>query len=898
MNSQKTNPETVGPQALTRDSMVDVLPVLLLAFAIALPAFGSNLLINPGFEAAGNAHVAYSPGVQPATGWTYYSPPEPQNYYGDYAIENKVAAHSGAQYWKEWGALYNPGVNNVAGIYQNFSAAPGSVFEASGWFYTSGTDPIGSGARTWLQVEFYGASSNLLSVYKSDDFDITIGTDTWFEYAVTNACNVSSPVSVGDPTFTTYAVTGAVSQIVAPPGTKSVTYRYCYLQAGTSGGSAYLDDAALDEVSGPIPPIISNVSPSNEIFVNPGDALHFTVSSPAGFSIPNDGISVLLNGSNVSSALTISGSSSNKDVSFMGLQSNTVYNASLSVTDSFGFTASQNSYFETTWVGIPPIVYLWEAEDFDFTNGMYFDHPTLCTNAGTSNCYFGTVGNEGVDEHSTGLATTHLYRPDDAVGTSVAGDYQRKGHVQAGALDYRIDPFVNGSWVNYTRDWSNGTFWVIARLATDIGLSGTLTLSQVNADQSTTPLGTFSIANGRGLTAYDNVFLRDTNGNIAPVTLNGKSTLQLTSGGNLLPNFLALVAGQIDLPQVSNLYPTGTHPFENTNTFSFNVSSAGATIPASGIHLTLDGVDVSSSLQVSGSSSNVSVVYPSLKPNSLHLAVLTITNSLGHGILLSNTFDTFSQSNYMVEAEDFDYNGGQFVTNWFPDAYATLGAVTNIDFHHTPVYGQAFTYRSDGIPEDKTGDYLPQAFVDVLGTDYDLTWFVNGDWANYTRVYPPGNYYVYGRFSGLGNYSMALDWVVSGAGTTNQVLQRLGRWSAVGRGYRVYDWVPLLNDSLSAPAVISLNGQETLRITTDGNTNPNFFILVPAPGFLLSAQHAAGKVVLSFSTQAGVAYRVLYSSDLAAANWSLLTTVPGDGTTKSVTDNTDASARFYKVVSP
>jgi len=27
--------------------------------------------------------------------------------------------------------------------------------------------------------------------------------------------------------------------------------------------------------------------------------------------------------------------------------------------------------------------------------------------------------------------------------------------------------------------------------------------------------------------------------------------LRLTSGGNLLPNFLALVAGQIDLPQIS-----------------------------------------------------------------------------------------------------------------------------------------------------------------------------------------------------------------------------------------------------------------------------------------------------------------------------------------------------------
>ena len=83
--------------------------------------------------------------------------------------------------------------------------------------------------------------------------------------------------------------------------------------------------------------------------------------------------------------------------------------------------------------------------------------------------------------------------------------------------------------------------------------------------------------------------------------------------------------------------------------------------------------------------------------------------------------------------------------------------------------------------------------------DYDLTWFGNGDWANYTRVYPSGNFYVYGRFSGLGGYSMYLDQVVSGAGTTSQVTTRLGRWGIVGRGYNIYDWVPLTDEGLAAP---------------------------------------------------------------------------------------------------
>jgi hypothetical protein len=863
----------------------------------ALPVSAANLLVNPGFE-AGAGHVPYKPGVQPAQGWTYFSQPQPSGYYGDYYVEAKVAPHSGTVYYKQWGASYQASINNVAGIYQDFGAAPGSVFQAGGWFYSQGTDALGADCYTWLQVEFLGANTNLLALYKSDNFTVALGTDSWFDFPVTNACDVSLPVSVGDPTFTTYSITGAVTQLVAPAGTKTVRYRYCYLQSGAEGGSAYLDDTVLNQVSGPVPPLITGTSPLNMIFANPNDGLTFMASSPAGFAIDNNNIGVVLNGVNISSNLNISGSSSNKVVAYHELQSNTVYTASITVTDSFGFTASQNSYFETTWVGIPPVVYLWEAEDFDYTNGLYLNHPDLCAAPGDPNCYFGKVGVEGTDEHSTGGASSHLYRPDDAMGFTVSGDYLRKDHTDAGAQDYRIDPFINGEWVDYTRDWSNGTFWVIARLATDVGLSGALTLSTVNPDQSTTDLGTFTINNGRGWTAYDNIFLKDTNGNIAPVTLGGKSTLRLTSGGNLLPNFLALVAGQIDLPQLSGLYPTGTHPFESTNTLSFMVTSSGATIPNSGISINLDGTDISTNLVITTTGSTKSVVYPSLQQDAIHVAIISITNSLGHGVLITNSFDTFNQSNYTVEAEDFDYNGGQFVDPWAPDVYAGLGAVTNIDFQHTPFSGQSFNYRIDGIPEDKTGDFLRQSFVDVLGTDYDLTWFGNGDWANYTRVYPAGSFYVYGRFSGLADYTMDLDQVVSGAGTTNQVIKTVGRWGAFGRGYRVYDWVPLTDTNLALPAVIKLSGQTTLRIATAGNSNPNFFMLVPVQGIQLSAKRSTGSNVLSIPTQPGATYRVFYSTSLSSGSWTLLMTIVGDGTLKTFADPSTDAARFYKVVSP
>src|SRR5262249_55481609 len=159
-----------------------------------------------------------------------------------------------------------------------------------------------------------------------------------------------------------------------------------YLQAGKENGACYFDDAVLNQVSGPIPPVIGNLFPQNMIFVNPNDGLSFNVSSPSGFTINNNAIRVIANGTNVSSSLSISGSTSSKNVTWSGLQSNTTYSVSISATDSFGLAVSANSYFETTWVGTPPVVYLWEAEDFDFTNGTYINNPVLCSTPNNPNC--------------------------------------------------------------------------------------------------------------------------------------------------------------------------------------------------------------------------------------------------------------------------------------------------------------------------------------------------------------------------------------------------------------------------------------------------------------------------------------------------------------------------------
>jgi hypothetical protein len=886
-----------NPNKRTYASLNFPLLALVAGFVLATgPVHAGNLLVNPDFESPPS-------GNNIPTGWTYFSPPTVRH---DYWVEHNIPAHSGTFYWKQWNALYAPPpTNNVAGIYQTLGSAPAATYQASGWFYTSSGDQLGPDNVTWIEVAFLGASSNVLALYKSDNFSVAAGTDTWLPYSVTGACDLSQPVATGDPYFTTYAVTGTVSQLVAPIGTKAVSYRYAYLAVGGEGGSAFFDDAVLNQTGGFIPPVIANLFPANMIFVNPSDGITFNANSPSGLTINSNGIHLVINGVDVSGSLAISGSISNKNIGYFGLQSNLTYNASISVTDASNLTTAAGTFFQTTWVGILPVTYLWEAEDWDFNGGMYIDNPDLCSASGDTNCYFGTVGVEGVDEHNIANGPNHLFRPDDPEGTAPSGDYLRKNFYEAGAVDYCINPFNYSEWVNYTRDWPNSTNWIVARLATDIGLSGTLTLSLVNPDTTTTQLGTFTEVHGRGWTAYDNVYLKDTNGNNATVILNGKTTLRVTSGGNLLPGCFMLVAAQVDLPVLSGMYPIGTQPFEYTNALSFTVTSSGATFPANGIQMNLDGVDVSANLGITGSASVANVVYSGLQINAMHTAIITVTNSLGHGISVTNQFDTFSQGNNMVEAEDFDYNGGQYLSfsNWFPNAYSGLTAADGIDFQHSTIAGEQFPYRN-GIPQSFVQNYTVEArqkFIDAGGYDYQLDWFGPGDWANYTDDYPPGNFYVYVRSAGLLGfpYSMYLDQVVSGAGTTNQVTTRLGNWSALGSGQQNYAWVPLTDNGLVAPVIVKLGGTGTLRLSTStGDCYPNYFMLVPASGITLSAASSGSNISISFPTQAGATYRVFYRASLTAGNWLLLTTVPGDGNAKYVTTPLIGSQQFYEVTSP
>lgn len=680
---------------------------------------------------------------------------------------------------------------------------------------------------------------------------------------------------------------------------------------------------------------INNIFPNDtKALFNATNTMSFGITSP---SIPVNAsdIQLILNGVDVSSNLVINGGGTG-DVTarYTNLLANTIYIGQINVTNADGNTASAPVRFDT----FSSNYFTWEAEDFDFSGGQFIDNPVLST--ASPNSYYDRVGVSNVDEYVLNYSTNqpHFWRTNDQVSIAPATDAPRAQFAAAGIPDYQVGYFNPSNWVNYTRTFPAGTYNIYGRLANGNGGLANCFLAEVTGGQGTTnqttkQLGVFQF-NGRGWNNYDFVPLTDPFGNVLAVKLNGQTTLRVTSGplgGGVNMNFFMLVPGTNTPPAIANIYPDGSHPFQTTNSLTFTVSSSVSTVSSNNIRVMLNGVNVSSQLAFTGSPTNWTVSLP-LPQQNVYTCSITATDAAGHSHSYSETFDTFSQSNLMIEADEYDFNGGQFIDNpietatnyiaansyyYFPGGNSANIAVYGVDYTTSnTIAGETFVYRlDDSAGTEITSDYLRNKFINTgqvpgepigaTNTDCDVGWWSPGTWLNYTRTFPTNTYHVWGRLAAGQAYTNAtVSLVTSGQGTTTQTTQLLGAFSDPNaNGFQSWHWVPLMNSN-GQMAVVSLGGVETLKVTAPpgpatGSLNAHFYMFTPfvpsAAPMSLSASMSGGAIAIKFPTQSGYSYTVQYSDTLNPASWQTLTTVSGDGTVKTVTDPVSSSQRFYRV---
>jgi hypothetical protein len=143
--------------------------------------------------------------------------------------------------------------------------------------------------------------------------------------------------------------------------------------------------------------------------------------------------------------------------------------------------------------------------------------------------------------------------------------------------------------------------------------------------------------------------------------------------------------------------------------------------------------------------------------------------------------------------------------------------------------------------------------------------------------------------------------VTSGVGTTTQTLQPIGTFTVPPQGWSSWEWATL-TDNAGKPVKVTLDGSATTLRYSGGpvnELNTGFFMLAPtAPDLVLRAALSGGNIVISFPTQTGLNYQVLFKTHLSDATWTPLgSPVAGNGLVQSVQYSAAGAGRFYKVKS-
>lgn len=788
----------------------------------------------------------------------------------------------------------------------------------------------------------------------------TVVTNTylnWIDVPVTNQYDRTTILdnqdpSVNNPYTHTPATPGTITNtlsngvMVAPPGAAYVQFRLCLYQLSYASGAPHWDDCSLNQVSGQLPDSISAITPSAGVFLT-NTTFSFNVNTPSpGVTTPTNYIHVVVNGVNESSSLQFSGNNTNWNVTLPGLTSNTLYTISITASNTATLPSAASSRFDT----FGPGNFVVPAETYDYNGGQFIQNPVPSTNAGPTS-YWGLSGIPATDYFiapgagvSGGGNSLQPGYPNRGTNTDAAwqipSDPQLPSYSALGAPTsgvYNVTIAYNNStdWFKYTRTYPSGNYIIYARMSSGNGAAGGFggspggeyvnleTGGHGTTDATGTNVGIFIPTINNDWGTYYWYPLTDASGNVLVVNLPaGQQTLQLVSKGNCnLSYFMFAPLPPLGLrPAINNLNPaltTGGNVFVSTNKLTFTVSSYNNTIATNDVHTYLNGTDVTSSETFTGNNTNWLVSVPlSLPANQVNQTFgISVKDSNGLTNNVSGTFDTFSQTNFMIEAEDFDFNGGQFIDNPIhtggittaansyylaPEGnYANL-AVMDVDLNTSNnVLGETFVYRPlDSCGTEVATDFVRTNNAMVGALDYDVGWWDAGTWLNYTRTFPTNNYNVYGRLAGGAAFSgTTLSRVTSGVGTSSQTTQLVGSFAdPTAAGWQVWHWVPLLNTN-GQLAAISLGGTNTIKVTSGSGFNANFYMFVPAiPAVNLTASISGASILLHFPTQVGATYTVLYKNSLTAGSWlTLAGPITGDGTTKTVTD-TIGSQRFYKLL--
>ena len=389
---------------------------------------------------------------------------------------------------------------------------------------------------------------------------------------------------------------------------------------------------------------------------------------------------------------------------------------------------------------------------------------------------------------------------------------------------------------------------------------------------------------------------------IGNLNVGAKDTVDWTgTADTTFDNFYASAnsnnfVGFIGVPQVVNLVPavqTLFYTIPATNQITFTASTFNTNqINTNTLKLFLNSVDVSSQLSftevrdliIGTHNTNFTVRFNgTLTSNTIYNGKIIVLDMSGKGTTNTWVFDTFrTNGTVTIEAEDFNYNAGQFqdnppVSGLKPDGsqppgtgggvgYYDLVGQEDLDYHDTHRTGIDPVERNQYRTMDFAGTTqarmqrdrdVRQQYRDADVGEYFVTGLSAGDWMNYTRTFPSGNYQVYLRCSSQKAQAVQFDEVTAGSATSNQttVVRGLFLVPNTGGSSRMR-YIPL-TDAAGNIRTLSLTAAvKTFRVTDlessqantldVGDLQLNYLLFLPA-----SAASSPQRPFVGYASPAG-----------------------------------------------
>ncbi len=380
-----------------------------------------------------------------------------------------------------------------------------------------------------------------------------------------------------------------------------------------------------------VAPILSEIAPSEGAnFLPATTKLTFKIADDA--AIPDAGVKVTLNGVTYTTAngLALTAAGASRTATLGGFAADQSYSGTISVTDAGNIERTANVFFDT-FTAANRIV---EIEDYNFESGGYFNNPvrTAEGNGQADNSYTDRAGTPGIDFSDTRTSPRtqdQMYRTQDFIRMAHTLDRQRAAFNADNLIfDYDVGDLAAGEWMNYTREFTAGTYEIYLREAVVNLPSADSVLEQVTsgattANQTTKVLGSF-LAKTSGFTSR-NIALTDGAGlNKVKVRLAGKVTLRLRTvtpdndTGNRLLNYLVLVpvadAG-VQRATVAALSPAGGSTTTTVDPkIEVGIENRDTTVVTSSIKLLINDAEVVPTVAATATGATVTFSFASPPP--------------------------------------------------------------------------------------------------------------------------------------------------------------------------------------------------------------------------------------------------------------------------------------------